>query len=86
MKIIFGVEDFSVNEDFSAALISMKKLLKDGDESEIVYIRHDNNNPREVMARSYFAPQMEEYKPLKPYIWFNSKLMKKLKIKKEKIL
>jgi len=56
MKQVFGVEWYSKQEDFDEAIAKVKAMLKDGDESTIVYIANEQENCHEVLAKGMFIP------------------------------
>ena len=56
MKTIFGVEWFNKQEDFDEAFEKLNALLKDGEESEIVYIKEEDPINRTVIASGSFEP------------------------------
>jgi len=79
MKQVFGVEWFNKQEDFDEAIAKVTALLKDGDESTIVYIANESEKCHEVLAKGMFVPQRGTTK-LYPTIVFNETLLNLLHI------
>jgi predicted RNA-binding protein with PIN domain len=79
MKNIFGVEYYSKQEDFDIAIEKVKALLKDGDESEIVYIASDNEETHAILVRGSFKIKQGQLK-FTPVIEANFDLIKALGI------
>jgi hypothetical protein len=88
MKNVFGVEWFNKQADFDEAIEKVKALLKDGEESEIVYIREEGEKCHEVLVRGYFVPPpaISIDSKMIPTIWWNYDmlLILNLKVKKDK--
>lgn len=79
MKQVFGVEWFNKQEDFDEAIAKVAALLKDGDESTIVYISDESEKCHEVLAKGMFVPQRGATK-MYPTIAFNETLLSLLHI------
>jgi len=74
MKQIFGVEWFNKQEDFDEAIAKVRAMLKDGDESTIVYINNEQEKCHEVLAKGIFLPSPGTGKYV-PTIAFNEPLL-----------
>lgn len=83
MKNVFGVEWFNKQEDFDEAIAKVEAMLKDGEESSIVYIASEHETCHEVLAKGMFIPQPNQTK-LVPTVAFNETLMTLLQIEYKK--
>lgn len=80
MKTVFGVEWHSAQEDFDEAVEKLKALLKDGEESEIVYVGSQNERCHEALVKGEFQPNQKTWK-FEPSIRVNTELIMKLGIR-----
>ena len=84
MKHIFGVEDYTKQEDFDRAIAMLVDLGSQGDEGEIVYIEKDNHmsmKARPVLARLDFILRDRTASMFESSLQFNTKLLQESGIK-----